>query len=285
MHVYRVYIMPCIKFFFCEQGHHTSSLSQTGLLSKQIVFLGQLFIASVFLNKRCLFCRHLFFIFTKRLHFHKACPRRSRLLCSYTLVAKETILSTNSPSYADHHVNVGPKKLPWKTHLDFVRPPPKARPVTPQARPPQAKPRPVSAPVPPPKARPMMPAPKARPVQTVPRPVQPQGVGHPKWWELKDAKRITTTNEKTAKMIKSINEKSARFEKIGSFSRLKIPKGSKNSHPKAPPKKPQPMFGAELVSILNLERCAELVHNATESHISLGGGFHFFNFFYPYLGK
>eukprot|EP00434_Breviolum_minutum_P004126 symbB.v1.2.003636.t1/scaffold203.1/size271217/28 len=56
-----------------------------------------------------------------------------------------------------------------------VRPPPKDRPVTPQARPPQAKPRPVSAPVPPPKARPMMPAPKARPVQTVPRPVQPQG--------------------------------------------------------------------------------------------------------------
>lgn len=44
--------------------------------------------------------------------------------------------------------------------------------------------------------------------------------------------------------MKSINEKSARFEKFGSFSRLKIPKGSKNSHPKAPPKKPQPMFGA-----------------------------------------
>ena len=90
MHVYRVYTLCHASSFFCEQGHRTSSLSQTGLLSKQIVFLGQLFIASVFLHKRCLFCRHLFFIFTKRLHFHKACPRRSRLLCSYTLVAKET---------------------------------------------------------------------------------------------------------------------------------------------------------------------------------------------------
>ena len=202
MHVYRVYIMPCIKFFFANKVT-AQVVFHKQVCFQQIVFLGQLFIASVFLHKRCLFCRHLFFIFTKRLHFHKACPRRSRLLCSYTLVAKETILSTNSPSYADHHVNVGlPKKLPWKSHLcwfcnrfsfgksrcpsqkplDFVRPPPKARPVTPQARPPQAKPRPVSAPVPPPKARPMMPAPKARPVQTVPRPVQPQGVGHPKWW-------------------------------------------------------------------------------------------------------
>ena len=183
------------------------------LFHKQVYFPSKSSSRINFLLRACSCTRDASFAdiclnFFKKTHLHKAGSRRSTILCSYTLAAKETILSTNSPSYAEHHVmqttmlacqkswlgkppcwfaidfllvRWRKKQIVSKKHVDFVRPPPKARPVPPQARPPESKPRPVSAPVPPPKARPMMPAPKARPVQTAPaRPVQPSGVGHPK---------------------------------------------------------------------------------------------------------